>query len=1135
MNQNIYYRIALTVAFLIFFGQSARSQTNFFDPLPASKLREDITANQHIRKLAFYKLKTNQLRQYLANAPLEFTRQTAPVVLEMPLPNGQNETFELYESPILAPDIAALHPEIKTYAGRSKTHREYTIRISFTPEGFNAIILGIGNDAAYYDKVSNDKSDEVYRVYFASDAERPKPDKDLNQGSKCGVIDLPFKETFPEGMPNRGRLEAGPNDVGGVRRVFRLAMAANKEFVDATQGGSGNVNTAFNVLLAYVNRINAVYQKELNVTLLLVSGTNVISTNQADYDNNSQSTMLGQNQTLLDNLLGNGNYDIGHVLGYAGSSGGGIASRPSVCDNASKAQGVSGVGDGSFAAVFDDQLIAHEMGHQFNMSHSYNSIIPVCTTREPSTSVEPGSGTTIMSYGYTCYSDSNPGENDDYEAPYQPFLNFHTVNYEQAATFIATTATCFTTTSTGNSTPTITAKTSNMTIPKSTPFALTGTATDIDGGDAITYSWEGTNIGTEVPTMTTLTDPSKAPFFRSYEPVTSGTRTFPRLSAILDGTNVARGDKLPTVGVATTHRLTVRDNAGGVTYGEVTVTVDGNSGPFLETTNLAGTYTGNSAQTITWSVNGTTAAPVSCANVNILLSTDGGVTFPTTLLANTPNDGAQTVMLPNITTSTARIKVEAVGNIFFDISNSNFTITEVVISNPPTVANLSANPNPVCAGQEVTFTATVGNTSGDYTYELTNGAGSTQVGTVSGSTFSQSLTAMGTGLQSYTLTITNANGSGNATSFLTVNAAPTPPMLVANPSTTTQSQPITVTASGCSGTVNWTVGGGMGVANGNQYLFTTPGSYTVSATCTQNGCISSASAALSITIGSPPPTGSFQITGVSNVSCAPVAGEAARNLTFTPIYSGGDSSPIQFDVQAEMLPTTAAGPYTIKLYLDNPTITLRAVQGSVTSTFAYTWQPTCNDGPPPPAGVFAITGVSGVSCTPVVGEAARTLTFTPAYSGTDSSPIQFDVQAEMLPTTAAGPYTIKLYLDNPIITLRAVQGGVTSTFAFTWQPACNPSSLRLAIEEKWGLPGQLKAYPNPVRDAVTIEVLSPAAGKATFEVLDVAGQVRQMRSENLNEGMNEVDFRLGKLPSGIYIIRIMDPLNRQKAIRIIKQ
>jgi hypothetical protein len=198
---------------------------------------------------------------------------------------------------------------------------------------------------------------------------------------------------------------------------------------------------------------------------------------------------------------------------------------------------------------------------------------------------------------------------------------------------------------------------------------------------------EGTNLGGDAsnpPTVSTLADPSQAPFSRSYQPTVSGTRIFPVLDSILNGSNYSKGDKLPSVSVAAKYNLTVRDNnasVGGIAYDTVTVTVNGAIGPFLETTNLAASYLGGSSQTITWSVNGTnTATP----NVKISLSTDGGYTFPTVLSASTMNDGTEVVTLPNIVTSTARIKVEAIGNIFFDISNFNFAITPAVVCTPTT-------------------------------------------------------------------------------------------------------------------------------------------------------------------------------------------------------------------------------------------------------------------------------------------------------------------------------------------------------------------------------------------------------------------------------------------------------------------
>ncbi len=209
----------------------------------------------------------------------------------MPLPNGKIETFMMVESPILAPAIAAKHPEIKTYSGKSSSNPTHTIRISFTASGFNAIILGVENDAAYYDKVSTSTQDQVYRVYFAHDAQRPKSNKSSGQTNKCGTIDNSLKLNLPTPKANSGgRMAAGPNDVGTSLRTFRLAMAADGEFTQQAAYG-GDVNAAYAGLVEYVNRVNAVYRRELSVALMLVSTVSVVYSNTATdpYTNANQS------------------------------------------------------------------------------------------------------------------------------------------------------------------------------------------------------------------------------------------------------------------------------------------------------------------------------------------------------------------------------------------------------------------------------------------------------------------------------------------------------------------------------------------------------------------------------------------------------------------------------------------------------------------------------------------------------------------------------------------------------------------------------------------------------------------------------------------------------------------------------
>ena len=644
-------------------------------------------AVQNVQKYTLYELKTTDLRAYLTKAPAEFSPNARPLPVAIPLPNGTVETFAIVESSVLAPAVAAAHPDIKTYTGQGHTHPGYTIRLSMTSSGFDAIILGVDNDAVYYTKASDDAADRLYMTYFARDA-RTAPKKQTTQPfgtfGKCGSIS-PLTNTKGYAQPGTGtRAAASSDSVGKTLRTFRLAVAATGEFTK--QKGGGNVGKAFNAIVTYINRMNGVYRTELSVSFILVSDTTLVFADPKTdpYTNSSQTKMLAENHETLTKLLGAAKYDIGHVFGTAGGSGGGVALFRSACDDDTKGAGVSGVGDGSFTPIFDDHLISHEVGHQLGMNHSFNSSIPVCTTREAKTSVEPGSGSTIMSYGYTC---SDTTANDDYEATYQPFLNFHTANYDEAVTFMATLS-CFTSTTLANALPVIKTFPAKMTIPKSTPFSLSATAFDADSTNILTYSWEGTNIGVVVPDTGTLANTKQPPFFRSYAPVSSGGRTFPRLEAILNGSNYAKGDKLPSVSTVTTLRLTVRDNAGGVAHRTDTLTIDDKSGPFLETTNLSGTIAADTSRIITWSVANTTALPVSCTSVDVLLSTDGGKTFSITLLANTPNDGTQSVRFPVLSAKAARIKVAASNSIFFDISNKDFSIIDP--NNLPPVAPIAS-------------------------------------------------------------------------------------------------------------------------------------------------------------------------------------------------------------------------------------------------------------------------------------------------------------------------------------------------------------------------------------------------------------------------------------------------------------
>ncbi|NIJ55471.1 zinc-dependent metalloprotease [Dyadobacter arcticus] len=639
-------------------------------------------------------------------APLEFKSKTSkPLTLEVPLPNGEIEIFNLYESPILAPQIAAKHPDIKTYTGNGTVDKKAVIRISLTSEGFNAIILNTEEGDVYYEKLPGSSS-EAYFNYFAKDA----PSLKGKESIRCGVKDedMIIKKGQKQGAANRTLAD-------GDLYEFRLAFASNGEFYDRQVTSLPKTKAkVYAVLVAYANRMKAVFRNELAVDFTLVSDERVVFDNAATdpYTNENDGLMLDQNQAVLDNpiFMGADNYDVGHVFGEEplGSSAGGIASTPAVCDEFSKGQGVTKEGDLAFySQLFTDQVLFHETGHQFQMSHSYNSNFGPCTTRRQTTSVEPGSGATLMSYGFIC-------DTEDYFPTTQGglFLNFHSVNLKQAKDFLSTIS-CGTMTITTNTAAPVITMPAAQTIPKSTPFSLTGSATD-GNGDNLTYSWEGKDVGlVEDPDLTVIDDPTKPPFFRSYPAATSPTRIYPALDGILNNKNIVHGDKLPSVAFVTKHTLTVRDNnaAGGRTaIDSVLITIDGTAGPFLVNNDgpgggLTGSHLAGSPQVVTWSVNNTNnPAGINCQLVDILLSTDGGLTFPRTLLSATPNTGLAAVIFPlDVNTIKARIKVAAsssdadlplIGgrvmantpNIFFDISNVNFGITTAL---PVTLASFN--------------------------------------------------------------------------------------------------------------------------------------------------------------------------------------------------------------------------------------------------------------------------------------------------------------------------------------------------------------------------------------------------------------------------------------------------------------
>jgi len=627
-------------------------------------------------------LDIESMRALLISAPDEDDRKRE-VVVSLPFPDGSFRRFSVYKVPVIHPELQNKYPGIYTFAGQGVEDPSAVVRLDITMKGFHAMVLSsVG--AVFIDPYNRTTMD-VYKVYEKSAAVRS------GQYTACG-----FDPSSPENKVradqirsdiqlNRGSVSALRSN-GSVLKTYRTAIACTGEY--ATFHG-GTVPGALSAIVTSLNRVSGVFELELAVRLTLVANNDTViflNATSDPYSNNNGGTMLGQNQQTMNSYIGFSNYDLGHVFS---TGGGGIAGLGVVCNANSKGRGVTGspspVGD-----PFDIDYVAHEMGHQFGGNHTFNSNTGSCGGNgNSSTAYEPGSGTTIMAYAGIC----SPQNTQNYSDPY-----FHTASFDEIIDYItlSTGANCPVTTNTGNTPPVITSTGGDHVIPLQTPFMLEGSASDADG-DSLTYCWEQFDLG---PSGSPSAPTGNAPCFRSFNPSASPLRYFPRIQSIVANAN-SLGEVLPSYAREMHFRLTVRDNrnnGGGVTYEDIPVTIEAvNTGsPFQVTApNTSITWTGGASANVTWNVAGTDVAPVNSTSVDIYLSTDGGFTYPVQVASGVPNSGQAVITVPSVNTNKARIMVRGAGNVFFDISNVNFTITTPV-GGPEAPATLTVNvyPNP---------------------------------------------------------------------------------------------------------------------------------------------------------------------------------------------------------------------------------------------------------------------------------------------------------------------------------------------------------------------------------------------------------------------------------------------------------
>ena len=653
---------------------------SFFSPIQDSDIslrsdQERTIVPNHYQALA---LDIEGIKNYLGSAPheLDGDRVSQEVSLKVPMPDGTFKTFMIYEAPTMMEEISDRYPNIKSYKGYGRSNDYENLRISLNSKGFYAAIRTL-NGTVYIDPYSTNTTTE-YISYFVKDHEVQLEPHQM----ACGTTQDPesildeLKDIEVQGGQQTNVTLRGDNI---PLRQYRLAIACTGEF--------GQIRANIEEVLADINttvtRLNQIFENDLSIRMILVDRNDeiiydnpqtdpyAIPTSFPDEDTGSGRWLLARNTGIINNTIGTGSYDLGHIYHRQCTDVGGVAFLGSICGDL-KGGGVTCHSPFETLEHNTISIAAHEMGHQLGSPHSFNN----CRgdNQSPPDGFEPGSGTTIMSYAGLCGSNNVQSYNDDYYHV-GSLINIYRTTRDGAQS-------CAEEINIDNHEPDVELDyTDGFYIPINTPFILTGNATDEDGNN-MTYSWEQVNSGP----LSTLGSPlNDAPGFRVYYPDENKTRIFPKSNFLLSNSS-SQVEVLATYNRNYNFQFVVRDNnpgGGTASWEEISFFASDVGGPFLVTSNNTNdNMSAGDEHMVTWEVAGTDLAPINCQNVNIYISYDSEINTDAInddlilLAENTPNDGSHAIVIPTRLTTRARIVVRAADNIFFDVSDRNNTVEE---------------------------------------------------------------------------------------------------------------------------------------------------------------------------------------------------------------------------------------------------------------------------------------------------------------------------------------------------------------------------------------------------------------------------------------------------------------------------
>ncbi|WP_136482140.1 zinc-dependent metalloprotease [Cognatitamlana onchidii] len=660
MKAKLHYVLTTT---MLFFAFSSFAQKSYFTKVnhdasfQKTTINKDQTNSESIYQIDFKGL-TTILSQVVAKPNKS---QVQECIIGFPNLHGELERFKVVESSVLHPDLQSKYPEIKSYVASGIDTPTAYMRFSLSPyTGLSGIAVK-NHQTIVYQALKNSPNQVLVSQ---------KSNLLQNKLFNCLNLDKNLKQAL--------KVNTLKDADDSKKRTYRIAISTTGEYAQANGGTLASVNAAINATLT---NINAVYENDLNVSLqLIATNNNVIYLNPSTDPYTGLGNYNSQLANTLDTQILEANYDVGHLLAgiddAAGNGTGDAGCIGCVCNNGGSYPNRNHKGSGystssnPFGINFDIDFVAHEIGHQFGATHTWTHD----GNEGNNSQMEPGGGSTIMGYAGITGSTNLQLHSD---------LYFHAISIQQITNFIKGTS-CAMITDTGNTTPTANAG-NDLVLPVGTAFKLIGSGTDADG-DNLTFCWEQMN---EDNASTVYPNPestnSNSVLFRSFPPKPENTRHFPNISDLRFGVNATQWEKVPNVNRTADFRLTVRDNkpgGGNNTHDNMRVTFNSNFGPFEVTSqNSQGIiWESGKTETITWAVNNTNNLS-GASNVNILLSTDGGLSYTTTLATNIPNNGVYTFTVPNSPAPYCRIMIEPTDNYFYAINSQDFAIDYQVTTN----------------------------------------------------------------------------------------------------------------------------------------------------------------------------------------------------------------------------------------------------------------------------------------------------------------------------------------------------------------------------------------------------------------------------------------------------------------------